>query len=918
MKQTIQNLLQDRGGNYILPFFWQHGETEEVLREYMGAIYDCGIGAVCVEARPHPDYVGPQWWHDMDIILDEARKREMKVWILDDAHFPTGFAAGKMTDAAPELCKQYINISQADVCGPMPQALLKVGEMAKYTPNPFAGGMASMFMRGAKVREFDDDKLLAVIASKLDGEGSGDHVDDTLLDITGYVKDGVLDWDVPDGMWRIFVLYATKNGGGRTDYINMLDEASCRVQIDAVYEPHWEHYKEDFGKTIAGFFSDEPAIGNTVGFDMNESIGRRAMPLPWSKHMPGMLEEQLGSDYIRLLPALWADAGEEELTAKVRYAYMDSVTKLVDRCFASQIGKWCEEHGVEYIGHIIEDNNQHSRLGCSQGHYFRSMYGQHMSGIDDIGGQVLLGGENHNRAKGFGPAGDGEFYHFALGKLGSSFAHIDPKKQGRAMCEIFGAYGWDFGVRKMKYVLDHFLVRGVNTYVPHAFSPKAFPDPDCPPHFYAHGENPQYRHFGKLMRYMNRMCELLNGGLHVAPVAMLYHGEAEWTGDYMFLQEPSRQLLEHQIDFDVVPSDLFANMGYFNASFDNTLKVNGEEYQTLVVPYAQFITEEVAAFAGAAAKKGFPVIFIDGLPEGICGKCDPQTEKALIEGLEACQVVYLEDLVAALIKQHLHEVASETSFVRLRYYHYIKDGAHLYLFSNEDPGKAFDGTVMVPIKGAVSLYDAMENLVYPAFATECEKGTKLHVHLEPYQTELYVFDDLKEFETVKACPAGGEWKALDKEWKLSFAENKEYPKFHDEETISELVNVGRQRPDFSGFMRYETEIVLEEAGNQEASGTDTADGRIGENQTLLNIEDAYEGVEVWINEEYIGMKICPPYTFDITKAVQTGKNHVRIEVANTLFNRVQALNGAGGSPMRGGPSVIAPSGIVGKVSVVAK
>ena len=162
MKQTIQNLLQDRGGNYILPFFWQHGETEEVLREYMGAIYDCGIGAVCVEARPHPDYVGPQWWHDMDIILDEARKREMKVWILDDAHFPTGFAAGKMTDAAPELCKQYINISQADVCGPMPQALLKVGEMAKYTPNPFAGGMASMFMRGAKVREFDDDKLIAL------------------------------------------------------------------------------------------------------------------------------------------------------------------------------------------------------------------------------------------------------------------------------------------------------------------------------------------------------------------------------------------------------------------------------------------------------------------------------------------------------------------------------------------------------------------------------------------------------------------------------------------------------------------------------------------------------------------------------------------------------------------------------------
>ncbi len=250
------------------------------------------------------------------------------------------------------------------------------------------------------------------------------------------------------------------------------------------------------------------------------------MPLPWNKDVPLMLEEILDKDWIRLLPALWTDVGDAALTARVRYAYMDVVTRLVEKNFSNQIGKWCTEHGVEYIGHIIEDNNQSNRLGSSLGHFFRALDGQHMGGIDDIGGQVLPGGEDHTRRV----EGDGEFYHFALGKLGSSHGHIDPKKRGRSMCEIYGAYGWSETISMMKWLTDHFVVRGINHYVPHAFSPKEYPDRDCPPHFYAHGKNPQCRHFGYLMRYLNRLCHLFNNGLHVAPAALLYHGEAEWSG----------------------------------------------------------------------------------------------------------------------------------------------------------------------------------------------------------------------------------------------------------------------------------------------------------------------------------------------------------------------------------------------------
>ena len=38
MISAIANLLEGKGSNYIMPFFWQHGEEEKVLREYMGAM----------------------------------------------------------------------------------------------------------------------------------------------------------------------------------------------------------------------------------------------------------------------------------------------------------------------------------------------------------------------------------------------------------------------------------------------------------------------------------------------------------------------------------------------------------------------------------------------------------------------------------------------------------------------------------------------------------------------------------------------------------------------------------------------------------------------------------------------------------------------------------------------------------------
>lgn len=81
------------------------------------------------------------------------------------------------------------------------------------------------------------------------------------------------------------------------------------------------------------------------------------------------------------------------------------------------------------IGHVIEDNNAHARLGYGAGHFFKSMSGQDMSGIDVVLHQ-LMPRQNRHMFKSFTSTGwDGEFFTFGLARLGASLGHLDPRKR---------------------------------------------------------------------------------------------------------------------------------------------------------------------------------------------------------------------------------------------------------------------------------------------------------------------------------------------------------------------------------------------------------------------------------------------------------------------------------------------------------
>ena len=78
------------------PLFWLHGtETEARLREMVGRVAESGQGILTIESRPHIDWMRAGWWRDVDIVLDECKKRGMKVMMFDDYWWPSQGMGGK-------------------------------------------------------------------------------------------------------------------------------------------------------------------------------------------------------------------------------------------------------------------------------------------------------------------------------------------------------------------------------------------------------------------------------------------------------------------------------------------------------------------------------------------------------------------------------------------------------------------------------------------------------------------------------------------------------------------------------------------------------------------------------------------------------------------------------------------------------
>ncbi len=863
MNQRLRECLAGKQASCSLPFLWLHGEPKERVREEILAIKNSGLMQFCAESRPYEKFCRDEWWDDFGFILQTARELGMRVWLLDDRKFPTGYANGYLEDdSRAHLRKKLIRECQTEVVGPMKCAKVWV-----------AGGLKRQ-----------EEKILQVIAYRhLPG---GELLDaDSAVDLTDRQKDGMVCWDVPDGVWRVCVLMETVRDAKPTDrmayYIDMLNPDSCHAMIDAVYEPHYAHFGEYFGNTFAGFFSDEPGFLNRSGSYYN-TTGKMLERYPWRADLPALIAESAGvteEEIRRLLPALWENMGEKN--ALVRTHYMEVITKLYRENFSYQLGDWCRAHGVMYIGHVIEDMGTHMRMGYGSGHFFRSMDGQDMAGMDVVLIQEIPGvlDEIHRAPIVDGGIADPAFFHYTLPKLTASHAHIQPLKRGRAMCELFGAFGWAEGLPFMKAMADGLLVSGINHFVPHAFSPKE-EDPDCPPHFYNGGKNVQYPLFKNLMGYMERCSHLISGGVHQADVAVLYCAESEWTGGkYASMDELCRRLTTNLIDFDIIPNDVLQNAEVR----DGRLCVGEETYGALIVTTSEILPKACLDSVTRLAESGLLVVFPDSFPL----RAAEETDEASVAHIwQTCKTVPTDRLAEELRDRGLCRIAGEGKGLSyLRTLHRKHGTEDIYLFSNDAIRSEIDAYLSLPSDGEFLVYEPWDNRCYRGVT---EDG-KVHLHLDGGNMLFLLFGQEIPAQTP-VFSIEQERLPLPLRFDISVRDEGEM-EFSLLAKESELVDItsldGYSR--FSGEVRYEATLSI-------------PDG-----YTVLDLGEVGEVAEAWLNGEYLGARITAPYRFDLSGALQTGENRLEVLVKSNLAHRRR--------DSRSRYLQIPPTGILGEVSL---
>ncbi|MGA2035344.1 MAG: glycosyl hydrolase [Thermoguttaceae bacterium] len=537
---------------WLGPLFWLHGdESRQRLETYVGKVAEGGNGCFTAESRPHVDWLGEGWWRDLGICLDAAKRHGLQMWIFDEKWWPSQSVGGKVPAryAAKRLAAAAVTIE-----GPKPWA---------------ADGYAG-------------PRHVAAVAGRLAADGTIQS--GSLIDLAPFIEGGKLSWQVPPGRWKIMnfshVPAPPLNQGG----LFSVDGASKDCVdwfLGAVYQPHYDHFGAEFGRTIRGFFYDEPETRGDWGTELRSVLEERKVD--WKK---------------ALVAYKFALAGDDQAAA--RYQYLTAFAETWGRTMYGGIAQWCHRHGVKSMGHFMEHSSLYVNPDCCAGDMMLLQGHSDLGAIDAVFDQFVMG----RRVVKDAPT-------WQTPKLASSVAHAFGKADDRAMVEIFGARGQDLTYREMKWWADHMQVSGVNFLIPHSFNPRAPYDKDCPPYFYNGGCEPRWPLYRVFADYSCRLSLLLGGGRHVCPVALLFSGNTLGVGKAIMPEGLSEALQDANYDCDWLPMSIFEQDAVLDG---RTIGLHREQYRVLVVPPVEVIPYETLAKANEFFQGGGIVVGYGFLP----------------------------------------------------------------------------------------------------------------------------------------------------------------------------------------------------------------------------------------------------------------------------------------------------------------
>ena len=723
------------------PYFGLNGAvTVESLAHDLDTAKSIGFRAVTVQAGNGmaTPYLTPEYFAFFKQFAEEAKKRDMRIWIVDDLGYPSGFAGGLISKQTPELRMQALGLT--------PGIPVKAGESISQ---PVSANAVS----AVAVRTTGDDHMSIALTS------------------------GKISWTAPaGGNWTVYVVEhvfrtsPVKGGGGPGSSLeDYMDPAATAAYIGFTHQGYYNAMPELFGNTILGFRGDEPdySIGGlpwtpkffdtfqqVKGYDIRPYLGVPVMSKPQQSGFGGK-------------PATPPPAAPKLTDSEQRAMgdYTDVFSQMFRDGFFKPQGLWCAAHGVEYQVHINHEEAE-MQLVRSQGEFVRDMKYVEVPGIDAIWHQIWTDTITD------------------YPRLASSAAHI--YGHPRSFTESFAAYRPEPDVIMARYILNEQMVRGINVIETMMFAATrpagAPPEPERPrppvattaaggtaapappPRPRGGGPSNLMRDpaWPALMDYVHRLSYVMSMGRPAATVALYIPSSSMWlddsAADTAFVAT-ERLLAERQIDFDIInidalATDLKASPGYLET-------MSGNQYRTVIIPYADVLSQAEVDRLKSLVKSGGKVLFLGKTPTLISQKSimdsraatpadfafatvetsvqlpsSPRVPSDAPAAPPAAQVVPAAIETALNMVIGTREVALDTHDPALKVNTRRLKDANVYLFFNEGAQASSHMVTLRTTGKKVESWDPATGTVSPIVSTTKGGVVSVKLELKPYETEL--------------------------------------------------------------------------------------------------------------------------------------------------------------------------------------
>ena len=809
--------------------WWWYGcrvNREDIVYQ-LDQMLEAGLGGVEIQilyalesgTRENLEYFSPEFFAILKFTGEEIHKRGMTMDLTLGSSWPFGGPFVPFVKSAPVVHPYSI-----DVRGPVIWNYDFTNRVAGEIVGCIMGRMENSEMIPESIRD---------ISSKLE---------EKLLFGWPWGTQ-IRNLEVPEGDYKIVVFLAGQfrehvlmpSRGADGYVIDHNDREAARFFFEQAGTP----LVERLGKgTVNSFFCDSLEI-----FGHN-----------WTGKIYEEFERRRGYSLKPYIYALWGNI--QGITEEIRYDFHKTMSELTIENFFRVMTEWCHEMGST------------SRIQA---------HGTWGDVLEAYGAADIPEGETFY-------AWDKYSVNTVHRRIASSAGHVYHKK-------IISneSFTWLRSPRftetpeQIKIAADSIFVDGMNQIVNHGYTYERREGEGEQLSFYASSHichtNPWWKYYGKLGRYINRVCDFLQRGEPVSDICIYLPQHDIWAenplGDIHMCMK-----LEERLETAVI--DRIAQSGYWFDYVNDDVLCRWKEfpYKTLLIMEADRMPEETAESIREFAEAGNLVICADRLPSKGCGYQRGEDKGRRIADIFLQMtdkgLIYLaenkRDALLMLLEEKVHpDLKVEKGAEDIGYVHRRDKKADIYFVANMSQRDWDTRLSVYGERRAFCILDPMEGkAVCPRDYERTEKGTDIEIHFLQGQSFLLIFDsELPESEKDRNRLIWFDTKELNSKWHLEVPEKNfscYLEKLEGFEKLEELKY-------YSGEAVYRTEINM--------SARDLSADCI-----ILEAEQVGCAAGITVNGLQAGQWIQKPYVLNIKEYLHTGRNEIKICVSNLLINRV--------------------------------